>query len=194
MRLRALFAVLIFGILTGCATAPTQINNSCAIFAQRDGWINNWRRAAERSEKEFGIPVPILMATIYTESSFRPYARPPRTKILGFIPGKRQSTAYGYSQALDGTWSEYQRSTGRYGARRTNFADAIHFIGWYHNKSTRVNGIARTDAHNLYLAYYAGQAGYARGAHQSNPTVQRAAKRATSISQQYARQMASGCR
>ena len=62
------------------------------------------------------------MATIYTESSFRHNAKPPRKWYLGFIPGKRASSAYGYSQALDGTWDRYQKETGRWGASRTDFA------------------------------------------------------------------------
>ena len=32
--------------------------------------------------------------------------------ILGVIPTGRQSSAFGYSQALDGTWKEYRRLQG----------------------------------------------------------------------------------
>jgi hypothetical protein len=187
--MRAMFIVALL-ILGGCATAPSQIGNACAVFDQRNGWFDNWYKDAKRAEAEFGVPVPILMATIYTESSFRPRARPPRTKLLGFIPWKRQSTAYGYSQALDGTWSRYQRETGRYGARRTDFGAAIHFIGWYHGVSNRQNGIARNDAYNLYLAYYSGHAGYSRGTWRNNAGVQRAARRAANMANTYAGQLA----
>ena len=101
LRVLCLVALVILG---GCATAPRQISNVCAVFNQRDGWMDNWQTAAERASREYGVPVPILMATIYTESGFRPYARPPRQKILWVIPWKRPSSAYGYAQALDGTW------------------------------------------------------------------------------------------
>jgi hypothetical protein len=184
MRAMLFVALLILG---GCASAPSQISNACAIFEQRNGWVNNWQRSANAVEREFGVPVPILMATIY--SSFRPRARPPRTKLMGIIPWKRQSTAYGYSQALDGTWARYRRETGRSGARRTNFSDAIHFVGWYHSTSHRVNGIARNDAYNLYLAYYSGHAGYSRGNWRGNAQVQRAATRTANIAQSYASQL-----
>jgi hypothetical protein len=127
-RVLLLVALVILG---GCATAPRQVSNVCAVFDQRDGWINNWQKDATRASREFGVPVHVLMATIYTESGFRPYARPPRTKLLGFIPWKRASSAYGYSQALNGTWDRYKRETGRWTASRSNFGDAIHFIGWY---------------------------------------------------------------
>lgn len=188
--MRKLFIVVLL-VLAGCASAPKSINNACAIFDQRDGWINNWHKAAKSTEREFGVPVPVLMATIYTESGFQPYARPPRSKLLGFIPWKRASSAYGYSQALDGTWSQYTRQTGRFSASRTNFADAIHFIGWYHKQSNVKNNIALNNPYHLYLAYYSGHAGYNRGVWRNNSQVKRAAQKATNISNRYAAQLKS---
>lgn len=188
MRVLCLVALMILG---GCATAPRQVNNVCAVFDQRDGWINNWQRAASSASREFGVPVPILMATIYTESGFQPYARPPRKKILWIIPWKRASSAYGYSQALDGTWDRYKRETGRWSASRSNFADAVHFIGWYHYQSYRKNGINRSDAYSLYLAYYSGHGGYARGVWRGNATALNGAKRAQTMANRYAAQLRS---
>ncbi|HCL64637.1 MAG TPA: hypothetical protein DIC56_07300 [Rhizobium sp.] len=186
--------VLIVGLLlalTACAKAPSETRNACAIFEQRDGLFNNWRRAAVKTEREYGVPVPILMATIYTESGFRKNARPPRTKLLGFIPWKRQSSAYGYSQALDGTWERYQRETGRGGARRTDFSDAMDFIGWYHKQSSIKNGIALNDPYQLYLAYHSGHAGYEKGSWRNNREALQGAKRFTEITYTYARQLQS---
>ncbi|MFB2550692.1 transglycosylase SLT domain-containing protein [Ensifer soli] len=178
-------------LLSGCASIPRQQGNVCAVFSQKDGMFGNWRRAANAAEREYGIPVPILMATIYTESGFRHNARPPRKMLLGFIPWTRESSAYGYSQALDGTWDRYRRATGRFAARRTNFADAIRFIGWYHYQSHRTNGIARNDAYRLYLAYYSGHGGYARGSFTA--TARKGAARAAKIATTYARQLRGGC-
>lgn len=188
--MRAVFVVLML-VLGGCATAPSGTGNACSIFSQKDGWFNNWYRQAKSVEREYGVPVPILMATVYKESGFRPRARPPRRKILGFIPGKRASTAYGYAQALDGTWAEYKQETGRYTARRADFGDAVRFIGWYHNKSNRTNGIALNDAYNLYLAYYAGHGGYARGTWKNNTGMKNAAAKTADMAGTYASQMAS---
>lgn len=187
-RALSIAALLVLG---SCATAPTQTNNACAVFDQRDGWLDNWQREAKRTEKEFGVPVPILMATIYTESGFDPHAKPPRTKLLGFIPWKRPSTAYGYSQALDGTWSRYQSETGRWNARRADFADAIHFVGWYHGQSHLKNGIALNDAYSLYLAYYSGHAGYSKGTWRSSAQAQQAARRVADMAAKYAGQLRS---
>ncbi|OLP60071.1 hypothetical protein BJF93_10895 [Xaviernesmea oryzae] len=185
--------IVVLLALTGCATAPRNISNACAIFQQRDGLFNNWERSARSASREYGVPVPILMATIYVESGFRPYARPPRRYILGFIPWGRVSSAYGYSQALDGTWDHYRRATGRWSARRTNFSDAVHFVAWYHNYNHQQNGIALNDPYNLYLAYYSGHAGYARGTWRNDPGVRNAAAKATSIARNYSKQLRS-CR
>ncbi|TCR83863.1 hypothetical protein [Rhizobium sp. BK376] len=188
MRTRTVFIVAL-ALLAGCATAPHQTRNVCAIFDQRDGWFNNWRRAAENTQREYGVPVPILMATVYAESGFSPYARPPRTKLLGFIPWTRPSTAYGYSQALDGTWDKYQRETGHWGARRSNFVDAIDFIGWYHEQSHLQNGIALNDAYSLYIAYYVGPKAYAQGSWRGNASLQATARRVAGMAALYANQL-----
>lgn len=175
--------------LSACASAPSRINNVCAVFDQRDGWFSNWHNAAKRAEHKYGIPVPVLMATLRKESGFNSHARPPRATLLGFIPWKRPSSAYGYSQALDGTWSQYQRETGNFGARRTNFSDAVDFVGWYHDKSADNLGIARHDAYNLYLAYYYGWSGYKRGSWRGDSGMLRYARATDDMARDYAAQL-----
>jgi len=189
MRAAALILLL---ALAGCASTPSNINNVCAVFSQKDGWFGNWYSAAKRAERTYGVPVPVLMATIRVESGYKAHARPPRKKLLGFIPWKRPSSAYGYSQALDGTWAQYKQETGRWTADRNSFSDAVDFVGWYHQRSHRRNGIALNDAYNLYLAYYAGQEGYARGTWKNNSHMKEAAGRAASMANSYATQLA-GC-
>lgn len=175
--------------LSGCAGTPTNTDNVCAVFDQRGGWFNNWYKYAKNTEKEYGVPVPVLMATIYKESGFNAKAKPPRTKLLGFIPWKRPSSAYGYPQALDGTWDWYKKETGRRGADRDDFKDAVQFVGWYHYQSYKKNGVARNDTYNLYLNYYAGHGGYARGTWKNNKWMKGAAQRTASMANRYQQQM-----
>ena len=177
-------------LLSACASQPSNINDVCVVFDENGGWFNNWHRQTRRVEKEFGVPVPVIMATIWKESAFVHNARPPRTRLLGIIPWKRPSDAYGYAQALKSTWRWYQDSTGRSGADRNDFGDAAHFVGWYHYQSWKKNGIARNDAYHLYLAYYSGHGGYARGSWKNNTWVKRAAQRVASQAEQYRAQMA----
>jgi hypothetical protein len=114
---------------------------------------------------KWGVPVHVQMATIYQESRYRHDARTPHRYVLGVIPMGRQSSAFGYSQALDGTWEEYQRETGKRRAKRDRIRDASDFIGWYMNKSYERNGINLGDTRNQYLAYHEGHTGYARGSY-----------------------------
>ena len=182
-------AIGLLAVLAGCASAPNRIDNVCSIFDQRDGWFDNWRSAAAAAEAKYSIPVPVLMATIRKESGFQRNAKPPRTQLLGFIPWSRSSSAYGYSQALDGTWLEYQKSTGNYMARRTQFADAVDFVGWYHDRSAKALGIARNDTFRLYLAYYSGWTAYQRGDWQSNVGIQSYARETDQMARSYASQL-----
>lgn len=175
--------------LAGCASAPPEdVDNLCAIFEEKPRWY----RDARAAERDWDIPVPVLMAFLHQESRFESRARPPRKKILGFIPGPRPSDAYGYSQALRGTWRDYQRAAGRYGADRDDFGDAVHFVGWYNAESRRRNGIGSDDAYRLYLAYHEGQGGYARGTWRGKSWLQQVARKVARRAQRYDRQLR-GC-
>ncbi len=178
------FAVIL-GLLASCASTPPQnTTDVCSMFDER----RNWYKAATRAEKRWDVPVHVSMAFIHQESSFQGRARPPRKKYLGFIPGPRPSTAFGYAQALDTTWNEYKQQAGRWNANRANFSDAVDFIGWYNSNSYRRNGIGRDDAYNLYLAYHEGHGGFSRGTYQNKGWLQDAARRVQSNSSQYQRQ------
>lgn len=188
----SLTLLLMVGVLSGCAGTPTNTDNVCSVFDQRGGWFNNWYKYAKNTEKEYGVPVPVLMATIYKESGFNAKAKPPRTKLLGFIPWKRPSSAYGYAQALDSTWDHYQEATGRRGADRDDFKDAVQFVGWYHYQSYKKNGVPRNDTYSLYLNYYAGHGGYARGTWKNNTWMKGAAQKTAQMANRYEQQMR-GC-
>lgn len=147
-----------------CATTPpANIEDLCAIFEEKGGWYKD----ARRSEKRWGTPVHVQMAIIRQESSFRFDARPPRTKLLGFIPWKRPSDAYGYAQVLDSTWHWYLDDTGQRFGQRDDFTDAIDFVGWYTNTTQETLGVSKWDPYNQYLAYHEGHGGWKRGSYRN---------------------------
>ena len=129
------------------------------------------------------------MAFIYQESAFRSRAKPARTHILWVIPGPRPSNAYGYAQALESTWNEYREVTGNTRAKRSNFADAVDFIGWYNANSYRRNNIAPHDARNLYLAYHEGNTGFARRTYADKAWLLETADRVQSNADRYQSQI-----
>jgi hypothetical protein len=170
-------------------TAPRNLDDACSILEQRSGYL----RAFQATERKWGVPVSVQMATIYQESKFVSKARPPQRYALGVIPVGRQSSALGYSQALDGTWDEYMREAGRRGARRNDIRDASDFMGWYMRKTVERNGIPLTDARNQYLAYHEGHTGYARGSYQRKPWLMRVSNEVAARAYVYDRQLAT-CR
>ncbi|HZD51888.1 MAG TPA: transglycosylase SLT domain-containing protein [Woeseiaceae bacterium] len=157
-----------------CATRPPEnIEDLCAIFEEKGGWYKD----AKRSEERWGTPIHVQMAIIRQESSFKFDARPPRRKLLGFIPWTRPSNAYGYAQVLDSTWKWYVHDTHRHFAQRGDFTDAIDFVGWYTNMTQKTLGVSKWDPYNQYLAYHEGQGGWKKGSYRNKPGLMKTAHR-----------------
>ena len=156
--MRVFILILIsFFILFSCASKPpAKQENICSIFEQKSSWY----RLANKSYEKWGSPIHVQMSILRQESAFQNRVKPERTKILGVIPWKRKSSAFGYTQAIDATWDWYRTENKKPLASRVNFADAIDFTGWYINKSNKINGISKSDAYSQYLAYHEGHGGY----------------------------------
>ncbi|WP_297770508.1 transglycosylase SLT domain-containing protein [uncultured Roseovarius sp.] len=188
---RTLRALLVLFVLASCGggtgygTAPRNLDHACAILEERP----EYARAFRAAERRWGVPPHVMMATIHQESKFISDARTPFRWTLGVIPTGRISSAYGYSQALDGTWDEYRRETNRFGSRRSDIHDAADFIGWYMAKSNERLGISMNDARGQYLAYHEGRTGYSRGSYNGKPWLLRVANNVESRAQTYRAQL-----
>lgn len=183
-QLRALLLVLLVaacGHAGGYGTSPNNMDDACAILEQRP----IYKRAFYAAERRWGVPMHVQMATIYQESRFNSDARTPFRFALGIIPMGRQSSAYGYSQALDGTWEEYKVETRQFRARRNNIHDATDFMGWYMAKSNEKLGIPLHDARNQYLAYHEGRTGYSRGSYRNKAWLMRVSDTVRSRAETY---------
>ena len=146
--------------LPGCATAPQpeRVDDACAIFRENPKWYDS----AKKSSVRWGIPIPVMMAIVHQESRYVADAKPSGSTCLWIIPSPSSSSAYGYAQAKDESWSDYKKNTGNTSADRTQFEDAIDFVGWYCEQSAARCSISRSDACHLYLAYHEGMGGYNR--------------------------------
>jgi hypothetical protein len=187
---RFLRAAMLLMFLASCGgggsySAPRQLDDACAIVRERPQYL----RAMQATERRWGIPVHVQMATIHQESKFVGNARTPHTFALGVIPMGRQSTAYGYSQALNGTWEEYQKSAGGRRSKRDDIRDATDFMGWYMDQSSQSLGIAKTDAEAQYLAYHEGRTGYANQSYLGKPWLVEVAAKVGARSEMYRQQM-----
>ena len=188
---RLLCALGLVALLAACGggsgSPPRNLEDACAIARDKPRYL----KAFQSTERKWGVPVAVQMATIHQESKFRGDARTPHRYSLGVIPMGRQSSAYGYSQALDATWDEYRRAEGRSGAKRDRIEDATDFMGWYMTLTLERNGIALTDTRNQYLAYHDGHTGYARGSYRGKPWLMRIAGEVASRAVVYDLQLAS---
>ena len=190
---RFLRAAVLMVLLASCGggdfSAPRDLDNACSIVAERPQYF----KAMKATQRKWGVPVHVQMATIHQESKFVGNARTPHQYVLGIIPMGRQSSAYGYSQALDGTWEEYQDAEGGRRARRDRIGDATDFMGWYMDQSQKRLGIAKTDARNQYLAYHEGRTGFANGSYNSKAWLVEVADKVGARAERYRAQL-QGCR
>lgn len=186
-RISYLFFLIFVFFLAGCMPPepPRNVDNICYIFKQYPKWYKSTKKVAKR----WRVPVAVQMAIIHQESHFRAQAQPPRTKLLLVIPWTRPSTAYGYCQALDTTWSVYKRNRGKFFASRESFADSDDFVGWYANQAYIRAGISRNDAYSLYLAYHEGVGGYQRRTYLAKPWLLKVARKVERRAQMYQYQL-----
>ena len=145
--------------------APSPTSNACTLFKNNPGWY--WE--ALNTYYRWGVPISVQMAIMQRESDFQAGARPPTTKLFGFVPWTNVTTAYGYAQALNGTWAQYQQTTKNYKGKRDKFGDSSDFVGWYCNKANKQLGIPLNNAYSLYLAYHEGLTGYANKTYDNKP-------------------------
>ena len=168
---------------------PSNLDDACAITRERPKWHIHMRNV----EKNYRLPVSVQMAIIWQESKFQQRAKTPRTYFFKIIPTGRQSSAYGYAQVIDGTWKWYQEQTGRYSASRTDFGDAVEFIGWYSDITTKKHGVSKSDARNQYLAYHEGHTGFRKRNYLKKPWLMDVSKKVAAQAGRYERQLR-GCR
>ena len=185
LRVRLLLLTVVALIVSGCATPPpSNQSNLCSIFRQYPDWYSD----AVDMQQKWGTPINVAMAIMKQESSYRHDALPPKDYVLGFIPWGRVSSAYGYAQAQDPAWADFQKHTG-HGGSRSSFDDAIQFIGWYTHETQRQLGISKWDAYGQYLAYHDGRGGYKRGTYRRKPWLMKVARKVEQQSKNYGWQL-----
>ncbi len=187
---RTLRASILLLFLASCGggnfSAPRNIDDACSVIHQRPSYLAAMRAA----QNKWGLPISVQMAVLYQESKFVGNARTPHQYALGVIPLGRQSSAYGYAQALDSTWDEYRHEQRRYNAHRDNIRDATDFMGWYMDGSTEALGIAKTDAESQYLAYHEGRTGFLNQSYKAKGWLVTVAQRVGARADRYHDQLA----
>ena len=182
--------LIIFSLTLIFVVACSSSNNinsadSCIIFDDK----RNWYKATKKSYENWGVPISFQLAIINQESSFKQFAKPKRKRFIGFIPGKRPSSAFGYAQVTNPTWNWYKSRTNNLNASRANFKDVTDFIGWYVNQTNKMLGISKKDYFNQYLAYHEGHNGWKNKTYNSKKWLIEVAKKVESKSNLYNNQL-----
>ena len=161
---RNLIYLIVFFFIVSCSSVPKYSSNACKLFGERYLWYKHVKKSSET----YGAPVHIILAFVNKESGFNRWAKPKRTKLFKVVPYKRPSSSFGYSQAVKKTWELYKTETDNPLALRTRFKDSVMFIGWYINKTHKMNKIPLNDSYRQYLNYYLGWGNYANKTYQSD--------------------------
>ena len=148
----------IFFLIISCSSVPKYPQNACKIFGENYLWY----KSIKKSSETYRVPIHIILAFVKKESGFNRWAKPKRTKLFKIIPYKRPSSSFGYSQAVKKTWELYKNETNNPLALRARFKDSVLFIGWYINKTNKINKVPFDDAYRHYLNYYLGWGNYAK--------------------------------
>ena len=177
--------MVIFFILSSCSSVPKHPQNACKIFGENYLWY----KSAKKSSETYGAPIYIILAFVKKESGFNRWAKPKRTKLFKIVPYKRPSSSFGYSQAVNKTWELYKNETGNSLALRTRFKDSVMFIGWYMNKTNKINKVPLNDSYRQYLNYYLGWGSYAKKTYKTDKKAIIFAKKVQEQSKIYRRQL-----
>ena len=138
----ALFTI-VFAIfaLSSCSENETKVDKStgvCEIISQYSGW----NKSLKKAQDNYNLSPAFAMAIIYQESKFDANA------------SSKYSSAYGYAQAINGTWKHFQKDV-KTNAKRNNFDDSVQFMGWYMSSLSKSLKLSMSDSTNLYIAYMA---------------------------------------
>ena len=152
------YLLILLFFITACSSVPKYPQNACKIFGQNYFWY----KSAKKSSETYGAPIHIILAFVNKESGFNRWAKPQRKKLFKVIPYKRPSSSFGYSQAVKKTWELYKEETNSPLALRARFKDSVMFIGWYMQKTKKINKIPLNDSYRQYLNYYLGWGSYAK--------------------------------
>tara|TARA_Y100000590_G_scaffold181790_1_gene207164 strand:- start:492 stop:1079 length:588 start_codon:yes stop_codon:yes gene_type:complete len=175
--------LIIFLLISACSSIPKNTSDGCSIFSERYLWYKH----AKKTERKWGTPISLQLAIIKMESDFDWLAKPPRNKLFKVIPYKRKSSSLGYSQAVKGTWEQYQNETKNPLATRVRFKDSVDFIGWYTNKTEKILKISKKDSFRHYIAYHEGWGNYKN--YKNNAKVISLAKRVELQTKKYKKQL-----
>ncbi|ELP6119018.1 TPA: hypothetical protein I7730_16320 [Vibrio vulnificus] len=165
--------------LSGCSTLSIESSDTATPYNACQTLLQNkdWYKASLRAYRKWGIPISVQLSVIKHESSFNRDA------------SATTSSAYGYAQALTGTFSDYKKATGNTSASRGSYWDSTDFIGWYFSESSKQLNHSPYDAGTFYLAYHDGIGGYKKGTYKKKKWLVQKSKKVQKLAETYRMQL-----
>lgn len=167
MRKSFIFATLTLLSLPIIGFAGTQ--NICEVLKVHPSWYQD----AKVVQQKWGVPVSVQLAIIQEESHFKPDAK------------NKDSSAYGFAQAVNQIWVTYKENCDNKKQKRNNFKDATNFIGWYANRMQKQVNVSPQNAYQLYLSYHDGASGYLTALHKKQAFSKQLADHVQDVANQY---------
>ena len=188
---KALVILTMVSLLSGCAKEYSYQDYTDDICKVVNGHFG-WRSSLKKTQQYYAISPGLVLSVIFHESSFNANARPPATKVMGFIPWQ-SATAFGYAQIKNETWAWYKSHNPGYFQSRTQFSDATQFIGWYHQvflARLKKEGYRHpvSDA-DFYISYHEGIGGFLHQDWQKKDWLVKKAERVDQLAQRYNQQL-----
>ena len=126
--LKRLLLLLSCIMLSACHSAAVRSNNACDILMDQPSWY----RYHQFYAKKYAVPSTTVLAFIAFESDFKPTARPVKSWLIrDVIPWQYHSSSYGYSQATNAAWTDFQNANPYSYYTRDDYPSSIAFISWY---------------------------------------------------------------
>lgn len=170
-------ALLSLTLISGCSVnesvSTNYPNDACKMLLENKDWFHS----SNNAYKKWGVPISVQLSVIKHESSFNHDA------------STKTSSAYGYSQALKGTFSDYKKETKNKKAKRNSFADSTDFIGWYFDKTYKAIKHSPHNASTFYLAYHDGIGGFKKKTYLKKKWLMDKSKEVQAVSNKYRAQL-----
>ncbi len=180
-RLLFVFLSSMVFLLAGCSQPPKVINNACDILSLHPTWYRYHVHFAHK----YSVPIPTVMAIIALESGFNPQARPVKSWLVkNYIPWEYASSSYGYSQATNAAWNDFQRANPYSIYTRGDYVSSVAFISWYLSTYAVSKGKMRVD--EQYIIYHDGPN---KEAHAIAPATRNYANKVLSLANTYEAQL-----
>ena len=186
MLVRSLLAyVTVAFVLTGCVHQRLEVSNACDILHNHPDWYSYHLHF----ENKYAVPMSTVMAIIALESGYDAKARPVKSWLINkYIPWQYASSSYGYSQATNASWADFQRANPYSIFTRSDYVSSVAFVSWYLATYAVSKNILKVQ--DQYVVYHDGPN---KALDKVSPATRDYAKRVAAMADSYASQLKS-CR